>query len=172
MKSFASLFRHRGSSLIAVMLTLVVILSLAGITLDDSLRTYKLSARSSKIASAQSIAEGELESMFYKWRLALLNDRVGQDAVTAFAHTATIVDNRYWDNATPDPLFPARTLVPTTSVPALAIDQSGQDVNKWMVKRSLSYERTDRGRVLGGAPKEGEVSYYTARGTYIRLLQC
>ena len=142
--------RRKGGVLITVLIVLFIAGAMAAIAINYSLFTLKSSYRSIARSQAMAIGEGELEAMFYKWRLALLNGLSQNEALDFFANTSGTAANRVWDNATTPTTLKTSTL--------LAQEQTG-----WTIKRSMHFEREDIGIVPGSVPKFGKIAYYTAK---------
>jgi hypothetical protein len=152
----------KGSAFVTVICVLSISAALATIALSYSLFTMRSSYRSITISSAQTIAEGELEAMYYKWKTALLNDLVRQRVAAAFDHDSADVNNRFWDDLSEYPsINPPNE--PVTEVDSLLPTQVNVAGRRWRVKRSVKYEREDIGLVPGAVPKDGRISYYSAR---------
>ena len=130
-----------------ITLTLVAILAIAaGLMLELSSGTYKLTMRNEFRAQARAVAESELEFILYRFKAAIINSS-GGTAASAVASLSDIADIA----ETPDP----------TATPRATFLQAHQTAG-WTVRRSVQLYTTDIGRIPN-TTKVGWFSYIIAR---------
>src|SRR5476651_2160019 len=114
----------RGSVMIITMTFILIMVVAAGMVLDLSLTSYKITMRNQLRAEGRAVAESELEYMLFQFKEAV----VSQSAATAAAAPAYLATlSHFCDNA----------VTPTTTQPAfLVLHQTAG----WTVRRSMQLE--------------------------------
>jgi hypothetical protein len=133
------------ASVIVTALLFVIVLGVAGgAVMSRSLNTYQQADRNTQRLEAQSVADSELEALFYRWKL-LLREGVLDTEVAGVLAERDFVD---------EGIEPATERLPLSKKHADA---------GWKVKRSLRFEQRMVGTEPGGTGrKTGARTYYTA----------
>ncbi len=138
----------KGSALLIVMIGIIV-LSLIGIsTLDYCLTSRRLATRNSQLHEAQTVAESELEMMYYSWENLM---RGGQNPSS--------VAQRLSRQSLADEIGPLDDLFGGTT-PRTAFAASHRKAG-WQVRRTFRYDTTLVGQLPDDPAKTGTVAYFT-----------
>jgi hypothetical protein len=134
---------QRGSVLITTLTFLmIIIVSVAGV-FQLAMNSYKLSQRNDLRARARSVAESELEFLYYNFESLIVG---GASATNVPSSLSTYCDV----GSTPA----------TNHSPFAQLQQQQND--GWIVRRSIEFEQTITG-TIPGTTKTGTISYLTAR---------
>jgi hypothetical protein len=134
---------QRGSVLITTLTFLtIIIVAVAGV-FQLAMASYKLSQRNELRARARSVAESELEYLYYNFESLIVGGSSATNVPSLFSGIA--------DSGS----------TPTSSrTPFSVLHQ--QQIDGWVVRRSIEFEQTITG-TIPGTTKTGTISYLTAK---------
>jgi hypothetical protein len=134
---------QRGSVLITTLTFLtIIIVAVAGV-FQLAMASYKLSQRNELRARARSVAESELEYLYYNFESLIVGGSSATNVPSLFSGIA--------DSGS----------TPTSSRTPFAVLHQ-QQIDGWVVRRSIEFEQTITG-TIPGTTKTGTISYLTAK---------
>ena len=139
--------RQRGSLFIIVMIFLLILTTTAVTVLEMSRTSYRISMQNKMQTTARSVAEAEMEYLYFRFKSQVLAGTAAQGVPASFVPLTglNISDN----NATPTTIFS----------PFL---QAFRDEG-WTIRRSLIVDRYLQNERFPGTTKEGNFTYLIAR---------
>ena len=137
--------KSQSGSILLSTLSFIILLAVAAASiLELTMNSYKLTMRNEMRAQARSVAESELESVYFQWMTQIMAAIPAADTPAILSPIADIGE------------------VPTTIQPAYLATHRNQG---WVVRRAISYNSVYDyfDGVIPGTTKQGKVTYVTVR---------
>lgn len=136
--------RQRGSMILAAFFVITVMTMIIASSLSYSLSSFRNAKRLALLEQAKLKAEGEMEVLFYNWKIQVFKRTPVEDIPGALTTGSVTVDIADVENETVTPYG--------------AIDGMGT----WEVSRALRYGTTANGSLASDPSKTGQISDFTA----------